>query len=68
MNPIEKLFNQLKYYIRKDEPMNYSLIKKSLKKVINKVDKITFLNYFKSSLKKTKKRYRRNKDKIQEKS
>ena len=54
-NPIEKLFNQLKYYMRKDEPMSYDLIKKSIKKSIKYIELETFNNYFKSSLTKTKK-------------
>jgi hypothetical protein len=54
-NPIEKLFNQLKYYMRKDEPMSYDLIKKSIKKSIKYIELETFTNYFKSSLTKTKK-------------
>jgi len=34
MNPIEKFFNQLKYYMKKDELMTYDLIKKSIRKSI----------------------------------
>ena len=45
-NPIEKLFNQLKYYMRKDEPMSYDLIKKSIKKSIKYIELETFTNYF----------------------
>jgi len=30
-NPIEKMFNQLKHYMRKDEPMSFDLIKDSIK-------------------------------------
>lgn len=54
-NPIEKLFNQLKYYMRRDEPMSYDLIKKSVMKSIKYITKGTFVKYFKSSLYKTKK-------------
>jgi transposase len=58
MNPIEKFFNQLKYYMKRDELMNYDLIKKSIKKSIRKSIKYiglkTYKNYFKSSLTKTK--------------
>ena len=36
MNPIESYFNQLKYYIKKDKPMCYDLIKTSIKNSINK--------------------------------
>ena len=32
MNSIEKFFNQLKYYMKRDEPMSYDLIKKSIEK------------------------------------
>jgi len=54
-NPIEKMFNQLKYYLKKNEPMSYELIKKSIKKAIKKIESKTYINYFKSSLRKTKK-------------
>ena len=53
-NPIEKFFNQLKYYMKKDEPMSYDLIKKSIKKSIKYIELKTYKNYFKSSLTKTK--------------
>jgi len=53
-NPIEKFFNQLKYYMKKDEPMSYELIKKSIKKAIKYIELETYTNYFKSSLIKTK--------------
>ena len=53
-NPIEKLFNQLKYYMRKDESMSYDLIKKSIKKSIKYIEFETFRNYFRSSLTKKK--------------
>ena len=54
-NPIEKMFNQLKYYMRKDEPMSYNAIKVSIRNAIKKVSKDNFKNYFKSSLRKSKK-------------
>ena len=54
-NPIEKFFNQLKYYMRKDEPMSYDLIKESIKSSIKNIKVINYFNYFKSSLTKTKK-------------
>ena len=54
MNPIEKFFNQLKYYMKRDEPMSYDLIKKSIKKSIKYIELKTYKNYFKSSLTKTK--------------
>ena len=50
MNPIEKFFNQLKYYMKYDELMSYDLIKKSIKYIELK----TYKNYFKSSLTKIK--------------
>jgi transposase len=53
-NPIEKFFNQLKYYMKKDEPMSYDLIKKSIKKSIKYIEFKTYKNYLKSSLAKTK--------------
>ena len=53
-NPIEKFFNQLKYYMRKDEPMNFDLIKKSIIKAIKYIELKSYFNYFKSSLRKTK--------------
>ena len=54
MNPIEKFFNQLKYYMKRDEPMSYELIKKSIRKSIKYIELKTYKNYFKSSLTKTK--------------
>ena len=49
-NPIEKCFYQLKTYIRRDEPMSYKEIKKSIKKAIKNITKDNLYNYFKSSL------------------
>lgn len=54
-NPIEKMFNQLKHYIRKDEPMSFDLIKDSIKRAIKNITTENMKNYFKSSLRKTKK-------------
>ena len=48
MNPIDKFFNQLKYYMKRD------LIKKSIRKSIKYIELKTYKNYFKSSLIKTK--------------
>ena len=59
-NPIEKFFNQLKYYMKKDELMSYDLIKKSIRKSIKYIELKTYRNYFKSSLTKTKRKYKRN--------
>jgi transposase len=50
MNSIERYFNQLKYYMKKDEPMSYELIKTSIKNGIKKIRKESYENYFKSSL------------------
>jgi transposase len=38
MNPIEKFFNQLKYYMKRDEPMSYDLIKKSIRTSIKYIE------------------------------
>jgi len=54
MNPIKKFFNQLKYYMKKDEQMSYDLIKKSIRKSIKYIELETYRTYFKSSLTKTK--------------
>jgi hypothetical protein len=54
-NPIEKMFNQLKYYMRKDEPMSFDLIKESIVKSLKYISVNNFKNYFKSSLEITKK-------------
>ena len=54
MNPIEKFFNQLKYYMKKDESITYDLIKKSIRKSIKYIELKTYRNYFKSLLTKTK--------------
>ena len=51
-NPIEKCFYQLKTYIRRDEPMSYGEIKKTIKKAIKNITKENLHNYFKSSLEK----------------
>ena len=40
--------------MKKDEPMSYDLIKKSIKKSIKYIELKTYRNYFKSSLIKTK--------------
>ncbi len=51
-NPIEKCFYQLKTYIRRDEPMSYEEIKKTIIKAIKNITKENLHNYFKSSLEK----------------
>jgi oligoribonuclease NrnB/cAMP/cGMP phosphodiesterase (DHH superfamily) len=40
----------LKTYIRRDEPMSYEEIKKTIKKAIKNITKDNLYNYFKSSL------------------
>lgn len=60
-NPIEKFFNQLKHYMRKDEPMSYEEIKTSIKNSIKKISKKNLKNYFKSSLRKSKHEIESNK-------
>lgn len=54
-NPIERMFNQLKYYIKKDEPMSFDEIIESIKKASSKITEDNLKNYFNSSLNKTKK-------------
>ena len=54
-NPIEKAFNQLKHYMKQDEPMSFDDLGKSIKKSIKNISTDNLMNYFKSSLKKTKK-------------
>jgi transposase len=68
MNPIEKFFNQLKYYMKKDEPMSYVLIKKSITKAIKYIELKSYSNYFKSSLTKTKEDIKKIKMKYRKKS
>lgn len=51
-NPIEKFFNQLKCYIKKDEPMNYNEIRDSIKRAIKRITNKNLMNYFISSLRK----------------
>jgi hypothetical protein len=40
--------------MKKDEPMSYDLINKSIKKAIKYIELKSYINYFKSSLTKTK--------------
>lgn len=49
LNTIERFFNQLKHYIKLDEPMNYDEIKLSVKNSIKKISKQNFKNYFKGT-------------------
>jgi|SaaInlStandDraft_4_1057021.scaffolds.fasta_scaffold02018_8 transposase len=66
-NPIEKFFNQLKHYIKKDEPMSYDDIKKSILKALKNIKDTNFHNYFKSSLRKTTKDIIKTKSKYRKK-
>jgi hypothetical protein len=66
-NPIEKMFNQLKYYMRKDEPMSFDLIKESIIKSLKFISVKNFQNYFKSSLEITKKEVEETKNKYKKK-
>jgi len=68
LNPIEKFFNQLKYYMKRDEPMSYNLIKQSIVKSIKYIKPNTYINYFKSSLIKTKNDIKEIKMKYRKKS
>ena len=40
--------------MKRDEPMSYDLIKKSIRKAIKNIELKSYVNYFKSSLRKTK--------------
>ena len=46
LNPIEEYFNQLKYYIKLDKPLEYEDIKRSIKKSINNIKINNYNNYF----------------------
>ena len=54
LNPIEFYFNQLKYYIKQKEPMNYDKIKNSIKYAIRNIKKEHYENYFYNSYDKDK--------------
>ncbi len=49
LNIIEISFNQLKYYMKMDELMNFDEIKKSIKDSIKKINKENYINYFKGT-------------------
>jgi transposase len=66
-NPIEAFFNQLKHYMRKDEPMSYDEVKVSLRKAIKKISKENLKNYFTSSLSKSKQYIEESKTKYHKK-
>ena len=46
LNPIENCFNELKYYIKQKQPMNYNKIKESIEYGIKNVKKEHYENYF----------------------
>jgi transposase len=46
LNPIEAYFNQLKYYIKQKQPMNYEKIKESVEYGIKNIKKKNYENYF----------------------
>lgn len=67
LNPIERFFNQLKHYIKKDESMSYDEVKKSIKRAIKKISKDNLKNYFESSLQKSKEEIEKIKSKFHKK-
>ena len=48
LNPIENYFNELKYYIKQKQPMNYNKIKESIKYGIKNIKKEHYENYHKA--------------------
>jgi len=46
LNPIENYFNELKYYIKQKQPMNYNKIKESIEYGIKNIKKEHYENYF----------------------
>jgi transposase len=45
-NPIEQYFNQVKHYIKKESPISFADIKKTLEKSIKQVKEKHYQNYF----------------------
>ena len=45
-NPIEQYFNQVKHYIKKESPISFADIKKTLEKSIKQVKEKNYKNYF----------------------
>jgi hypothetical protein len=45
-NPIEQYFNQVKHYIKKESPISFADIKKTLEKSISQVKENNYKNYF----------------------
>ena len=46
LNPIENYFNELKYYIKQKQSMNYNKIKESIEYGIKNIKKEHYENYF----------------------
>ncbi len=53
LNVIESYFNQLKHYIKLEEPMNYNEIKQAIRRSIRKIKKSNYMNYFKGTYRKS---------------
>ncbi|XWV24794.1 transposase [Tupanvirus deep ocean] len=49
LNTIERFFNQLKHYMKLEEPMNFDQIKKSIGNSMKKIKKENYINYFKGT-------------------
>jgi transposase len=49
LNTIERFFNQLKHYMKLEEPMNFDEIKRSIGKSIKMIKKENYINYFKGT-------------------
>jgi len=45
-NPIENFFSKLKYYIKKESPLTYNEIRKTIEEAISKMKEQDFKNYF----------------------
>lgn len=54
LNPIEELFNQVKYYLRLKSPIEFTDIKKVIVYALNKITKENFKNYYKHAFIKSK--------------
>lgn len=54
LNPIEELFNQVKYYLRLKSPIEFTDIKKVIVYALNKITKENFKNYYKHAFVKSK--------------
>jgi hypothetical protein len=47
-NAVEQYFNELKYYIKQKQPMNYDKIKESIEYGIKNIKKEHYENYYKA--------------------